>query len=146
MAAVLCVDRVEVLVLVDNVTDSLSTNPNTAASEWAGLSAAGRLPSLSGCCTCCAHHGLSLLITAHAGSAKRTVLFDTGRFDANSIATIAAPMIMTTPIMTNAIVPMAGLESLGLCLIDGSPWPGSIRAIKELLARSFNETGESRGA
>ncbi len=33
---------------------------------------------LSGKATCCAHHGLSLLITAYNGSDKRTLLFDAG--------------------------------------------------------------------
>jgi 7,8-dihydropterin-6-yl-methyl-4-(beta-D-ribofuranosyl)aminobenzene 5'-phosphate synthase len=78
MSQVLPVDRLEVLVLVDNVTDSLSSNPNLAVSEWMALMKAGRLEVLSGRCTCCAHHGLSLLITAHVGGAKHTVLFDTG--------------------------------------------------------------------
>jgi 7,8-dihydropterin-6-yl-methyl-4-(beta-D-ribofuranosyl)aminobenzene 5'-phosphate synthase len=74
----LTVDRLDVLVLVDNVTDSLSTNPKTAVSEWTGLLTGGRLPLLSGRATCCAHHGLSLLITAHVGTTKRTLLFDAG--------------------------------------------------------------------
>ena len=78
MSDVLTVDRLEVLVVVDNVTDSLSSNSNVAVSEWTGLLTAGRLRLLSGPCTCCAHHGLSLLITAYVGNAKRTVLFDTG--------------------------------------------------------------------
>lgn len=78
MPDLLTVDRLEVLVLVDNVTDSLSTNPNTAVSEWTGLLTGGRLRLLSGRSTCCAHHGLSLLITAHVGRAKRTLLFDAG--------------------------------------------------------------------
>jgi 7,8-dihydropterin-6-yl-methyl-4-(beta-D-ribofuranosyl)aminobenzene 5'-phosphate synthase len=75
---VVTVDRVEVLVLVDNVTDSLSTNSNSAVSEWTGLLTGGRLRVLSGRGTCCAHHGLSLLITTHLGSAKHSLLFDTG--------------------------------------------------------------------
>jgi 7,8-dihydropterin-6-yl-methyl-4-(beta-D-ribofuranosyl)aminobenzene 5'-phosphate synthase len=74
----LTVDRLEVLVLIDNVTDSLSTNPGTAVSEWTGLLADGRLPLLEGRAICCAHHGLSLLITAHLGDARRTLLFDAG--------------------------------------------------------------------
>lgn len=78
MPDLLTVDRLEVLVLVDNITDSLSTNPNTAVSEWTGLLTGGRLRLLSGRGTCCAHHGLSLLITAHVGAAKRTLLFDAG--------------------------------------------------------------------
>ena len=78
MSDVLTVDRLEVLVVVDNVTDSLSSSSNVAVSEWTGLLTAGRLQLLSGPCTCCAHHGLSLLITAYVGNAKHTVLFDTG--------------------------------------------------------------------
>jgi 7,8-dihydropterin-6-yl-methyl-4-(beta-D-ribofuranosyl)aminobenzene 5'-phosphate synthase len=78
MSEPLPVDRLEVLVLVDNLTDSLSSNPSVAVSEWMAQFAAGRLPVLSGRCTCCAHHGLSLSITAHVGGATHTVLFDTG--------------------------------------------------------------------
>jgi 7,8-dihydropterin-6-yl-methyl-4-(beta-D-ribofuranosyl)aminobenzene 5'-phosphate synthase len=73
---VLTIDRLEVLVIVDNATDSLSTNPNNVLPEWTGLLAGGRLRLLSGRGTCCAHHGLSLLITAHFGNARRTLLFD----------------------------------------------------------------------
>src|SRR3954471_23230888 len=72
------VDRLEVLVVVDNVTDSLSTNPNYVQTEWSELLQSGRMKTLSGKATCCAHHGLSLLITAHVGSDKRTLLFDAG--------------------------------------------------------------------
>src|SRR5581483_9659579 len=72
------VDRLDVLVLIDNATDSLSTNPKNVVAEWAGLLAKGRLPVISGERICCAHHGLSLLITAHAGDARHTLLFDTG--------------------------------------------------------------------
>jgi 7,8-dihydropterin-6-yl-methyl-4-(beta-D-ribofuranosyl)aminobenzene 5'-phosphate synthase len=72
------VDRLEVLVVVDNVTDSLSTNPNSVQTELAGLLKSGRMQVLSGKAICCAHHGLSLLITAYIGSEKRTLLFDAG--------------------------------------------------------------------
>jgi 7,8-dihydropterin-6-yl-methyl-4-(beta-D-ribofuranosyl)aminobenzene 5'-phosphate synthase len=72
------VERLEVLVLVDNVTDGLSTTPKHVVPEWAGLMAAGRLPLISGESICCAHHGLSLLITTHAGGRTHTVLFDAG--------------------------------------------------------------------
>jgi 7,8-dihydropterin-6-yl-methyl-4-(beta-D-ribofuranosyl)aminobenzene 5'-phosphate synthase len=72
------VDRLDVLVLVDNVTDSLSTTPKNIVPEWAGLLAAGRLPTLSGEAICRAHHGLSLLITAHIGDERRTLLLDAG--------------------------------------------------------------------
>lgn len=78
MTNITTVDRLEVLVVVDNVTDSLSTNPNNVQTEWVGLLQSGRVQLLSGKATCCAHHGLSLLITAYSGSEKRTLLFDTG--------------------------------------------------------------------
>jgi 7,8-dihydropterin-6-yl-methyl-4-(beta-D-ribofuranosyl)aminobenzene 5'-phosphate synthase len=71
-------DRLEVLVLVDNATDSLSTTPKNVIAEWPGLVAAGRLPVLSGEAICRAHHGLSLLITAHVGAERHTLLFDAG--------------------------------------------------------------------
>src|ERR1043165_5710905 len=72
------VDRLEVLVVVDNVTDSLSTNPNNVQTEWVVLLQSGRMQVLSGKATCCAHHGLSLLISAYIGDDKRTLLFDAG--------------------------------------------------------------------
>ena len=71
-------DRLEVLVLVDNATDSLSTTPKNVIPEWPGLVAAGRLPVLSGEAICRAHHGLSLLLTAHVGDERHTLLFDAG--------------------------------------------------------------------
>jgi 7,8-dihydropterin-6-yl-methyl-4-(beta-D-ribofuranosyl)aminobenzene 5'-phosphate synthase len=72
------VDHLEVLVLVDNVTDSLSTTPKNVVPEWPGLVAAGRMTTLSGEAICRAHHGLSLLLTAHVGDARHTLLFDAG--------------------------------------------------------------------
>lgn len=78
MPDVVAVDRLEVLVLVDNATDSLSSNPANVTAEWSSLLAAGRLHVLSGQNICRAHHGLSLLITAHVGGDTRTVLFDAG--------------------------------------------------------------------
>jgi 7,8-dihydropterin-6-yl-methyl-4-(beta-D-ribofuranosyl)aminobenzene 5'-phosphate synthase len=78
MPDVLTVDRLDVLVLVDNATDSLSTNPKNVIQEWSGLMTGGRLRMVSGKNICCAHHGLSLLISAHLGSEQRTLLFDAG--------------------------------------------------------------------
>src|SRR5262245_38465417 len=72
------VDRLEVLVLVDNATDSLSTTPKNVIPEWTGLFAAGRLPTLSGAAICRAHHGLSLLLTAYVGDERRRLLLDAG--------------------------------------------------------------------
>jgi len=72
------VDRLEVLVLIDNVTDSLSTNPKNVIPEWSGLITGGRMRMMAGTNICCAHHGLSLLITTHIGNEKHTLLFDAG--------------------------------------------------------------------
>ena len=72
------VDALEVLVLVDNVTDSLSSNPPNVLPEWSVLLTGGKLRVLAGSGICCAHHGLSLLITASVGGAKHTLLFDAG--------------------------------------------------------------------
>ena len=52
------VDALEVLVLVDNVTDSLSSNPPNVQPEWSVLFSGGRLRVLAGSGICCAHHGL----------------------------------------------------------------------------------------
>ena len=71
------VDRVDVLVLVDNVTDQLSTNPEGVQSEFAALRGAG-LTTIAGETICCAHHGLSLLITAHGDGRRHSLLLDTG--------------------------------------------------------------------
>jgi 7,8-dihydropterin-6-yl-methyl-4-(beta-D-ribofuranosyl)aminobenzene 5'-phosphate synthase len=74
-------DRVEVLVLVDNVTDNLSSTPLFVENEWPRLWARG-MRALSGRCLCCAAHGLSCAITVWSGSRSRTLLFDTGPDDA----------------------------------------------------------------
>ena len=78
MTEPLAVDRLDILVLVDNVTDSLSSTPSNVVPEWTGLITGGRMHIISGGAICCAHHGLSLLITAHLGANKRTLLFDAG--------------------------------------------------------------------
>ena len=78
MLDVLTVDRLEVLVVVDNATDSLSSNPKDVIPEWTGLLTDGRMRMVSGRSTCCAHHGLSLLITVHLGKEAHTLLFDAG--------------------------------------------------------------------
>ncbi|MCC7217198.1 MAG: MBL fold metallo-hydrolase [Burkholderiales bacterium] len=71
------VDRVEILVLVDNATDNLSTVPAYVENELPRLVQRG-LRRMSGRCLCCAAHGLSLAITAWRGATERTLLFDTG--------------------------------------------------------------------
>jgi 7,8-dihydropterin-6-yl-methyl-4-(beta-D-ribofuranosyl)aminobenzene 5'-phosphate synthase len=78
MSEMVAVDGLEVLVLVDNTTDSLSTNPRDVLPEWSVLLTGGKLRVLSGQNICCAHHGLSLLLTARVGGGTRTLLFDAG--------------------------------------------------------------------
>ena len=72
------VDSLEILVIVDNVVDSLSTNPTWVEPEWRGLLNRGRIRVLSGSNICCGHHGLSLLLQARIGDSTQTLLFDTG--------------------------------------------------------------------
>src|SRR5512144_582754 len=71
------VDALEVQVLVDNVTDSLSTVPPGVTHEWGHLRESGDLV-LSGEAICCAAFGLSLVITARVGGASHVLLFDAG--------------------------------------------------------------------
>src|SRR5262245_49331134 len=71
------VDRLEVLILVDNATDILSSTPSHVESEAAGLIRRG-IRMLASKCLCCAAHGLSCLIVAHRGADSHAILFDTG--------------------------------------------------------------------
>jgi 7,8-dihydropterin-6-yl-methyl-4-(beta-D-ribofuranosyl)aminobenzene 5'-phosphate synthase len=71
------VDALEALVLVDNVTDALSTVPPGVANETAALLAAG-MTEMSGEAKCCAHHGLSLVLAVRTGESTRYMMFDAG--------------------------------------------------------------------
>ena len=71
------VDALEALVLVDNVTDALSTVPAGVVNETAALLKAG-MKELSGEAKCCAHHGLSLVLAVRVDGRTRTMLFDAG--------------------------------------------------------------------
>jgi len=73
-------ERLEILVLVDNVTDSLSSTPAFVTREWTRLQRKG-LRLTAGGALCCANHGLSLVITAHGPNGPRTMLFDGGPVD-----------------------------------------------------------------
>jgi len=70
-------DRVEILVLVDNVTDNLSSAPDYVENEFRRFWRRGGR-RLSGRALCCAAHGLSCAITAWRGEVAKTLLFDTG--------------------------------------------------------------------
>jgi 7,8-dihydropterin-6-yl-methyl-4-(beta-D-ribofuranosyl)aminobenzene 5'-phosphate synthase len=80
MTALEPVDRLEFQVLIDNVTDSLSTSPPNVTLEWPALMRAG-MRQLSGKCQCCANHGLALVVTAFRGAHTHAVLFDAGPVD-----------------------------------------------------------------
>ena len=69
-------DRIEVLVLVDNVVATLSPVPGCVENEWPRLWRNG-LQRLSGTCLCCGANGLSYAITAWQGGTAHTLLFDT---------------------------------------------------------------------
>jgi 7,8-dihydropterin-6-yl-methyl-4-(beta-D-ribofuranosyl)aminobenzene 5'-phosphate synthase len=80
MAELQAVDRLDIQVLVDNVTDSLSLTPDFVTREWAMLQRRG-MRFLTGGSLCCANHGLALVITAHRPDGARTLLFDGGPVD-----------------------------------------------------------------
>jgi 7,8-dihydropterin-6-yl-methyl-4-(beta-D-ribofuranosyl)aminobenzene 5'-phosphate synthase len=71
------VERLEFQILIDNVTDSLSTGPPNVTLEWPALMRAG-MRQLSGKCQCCANHGLALVIRAFRRTLSHTILFDAG--------------------------------------------------------------------
>jgi 7,8-dihydropterin-6-yl-methyl-4-(beta-D-ribofuranosyl)aminobenzene 5'-phosphate synthase len=118
------VDALEVLVLVDNVTDSLSSTPREVLPEWSVLLTGGKLKVLAGSNTCCAHHGLSLLLTAHVGDTKRTLLFDAGP--------AAATFVRNTEILA---VDFAGVEAV---VLSHGHWDhaGGLLAAVQSVARS----------
>jgi 7,8-dihydropterin-6-yl-methyl-4-(beta-D-ribofuranosyl)aminobenzene 5'-phosphate synthase len=73
------VDKVEITILADNVTDGLSSNPPFVEGEMAALGR--RNIAFSARCLCCAVHGLSCLVTVHRRGTRRTMLFDSGPED-----------------------------------------------------------------
>jgi 7,8-dihydropterin-6-yl-methyl-4-(beta-D-ribofuranosyl)aminobenzene 5'-phosphate synthase len=88
------IDSLDVRVLIDNVTDNLSSIPNNVSHEIAHLKKNG-MKELSGSCLCCGAHGLSLLLTATKGSATRTLLFDAGpegEVFKNNVTKLKAPL------------------------------------------------------
>jgi 7,8-dihydropterin-6-yl-methyl-4-(beta-D-ribofuranosyl)aminobenzene 5'-phosphate synthase len=67
----------EVFVLVDNVSDALSSVPDGVTSEFENLMEAGA-ESFSGDGFCFACFGISLMVTGRIGDQVRTILFDGG--------------------------------------------------------------------
>ena len=70
------VDRVEILILVDNVTEHSSTPDNVKAERFSLLKAG--LQEYSGEAVCCAHFGYSILLTVHSNDSSHTLLLDGG--------------------------------------------------------------------
>ncbi|MBV8411853.1 MAG: MBL fold metallo-hydrolase [Alphaproteobacteria bacterium] len=82
MTSLLPVDSLDIQIIVDNVTDSLSSVPSFIETELGGLGRRrGSAWVLGGGCLCCAAHGLSCLLTLRIGDRTHTVLFDTGPED-----------------------------------------------------------------
>lgn len=77
MRQLLAVDRLEILILVDNVTDMLSTVKPSSESELSGLFKRG-MRLIGGRCLCCAAHGFACLVTAWRDGVRHSLLFDTG--------------------------------------------------------------------
>lgn len=90
MAALVELDSLEILVIVDNELDPISPCPNEIVQQTGSLKDLGmngtpithdrggakrelRMDSI-----CCSAHGLSLMITGAKGDQKHTILFDTG--------------------------------------------------------------------
>ncbi len=77
MSEIVAVDRVEIAIVVDNVTDNLSSVPAFVTTEL--RSRDRRAPwVMAGDCLCCAAHGLSCVVTTWRGDQKHTLLFDAG--------------------------------------------------------------------
>jgi 7,8-dihydropterin-6-yl-methyl-4-(beta-D-ribofuranosyl)aminobenzene 5'-phosphate synthase len=72
------VDLCNVTVLVDNVTDLLSSVPDNVTPHAHNLINTGKVRELSGTCACCAHWGLSLVIRVQSGDISHGLLFDSG--------------------------------------------------------------------
>ena len=82
MTSLAAVDSLDIQIIVDNVTDSLSSVPSFIETELGGLGRRrGGAWVLGGNCLCCAAHGLSCLLTVKSGGRSHSVLFDTGPED-----------------------------------------------------------------
>src|SRR4029450_10248003 len=83
MATLAPVDSLDIQIIVDNVTDSLSSVPSFIETELGGLGRrrGGGAWVLGGGRRCWAAHGLSCLLTVKSGGATYSVLFDTGPED-----------------------------------------------------------------
>lgn len=81
MTALMPVDRLEVQVIVDNVTDGLSSTLAFVEGEMSYLWRSRRISVLSGKALASPAHGLSCLVSAWRGGKRHTLLFDAGPED-----------------------------------------------------------------
>ena len=72
------IDLCDVTVLVDSVTDLLSSVPGNVTPHPYNLMKTGKIRKMSGACACCAHWGLSLVIRATRADRSHGLLFDSG--------------------------------------------------------------------
>ncbi len=118
----IAVDRLEILVLVDNATDTLSSTPPHVESEAAGMMRRG-IRVMASKCLCCAAHGLSCLVTAYRGDVSHTVLFDTGpeeyAFERNVTRLAADLGIVASIVLSHGHWDHAGAMLLALSMIRG---------------------------
>ena len=77
MPALRVLDGLVIDVAVDNLSDNYSSKPAHVSSEFTNVVEAGA-EELSGTTLCCAQLGLSLVLTAHVGHRRHTLLFDAG--------------------------------------------------------------------
>lgn len=82
MVEIRAAEAVEIHVLIDNVTDPVSSTSEIVTSEWDVLRKTG-MSLLSGACQCCANHGLAVLVRARFDRTWHTVLFDSGPAEAS---------------------------------------------------------------
>ncbi len=123
------VDRLEVLVLVENTTDSLSSNPENVVPEWTGLLSTGRIETLAGHDICHAQHGLSLLIRAERKGERHALLLDAGPEGAT--------------LLRNAELLGAGFEDVEAVVLSHGHWDhggGLVEAIEAVATARGRET------
>jgi 7,8-dihydropterin-6-yl-methyl-4-(beta-D-ribofuranosyl)aminobenzene 5'-phosphate synthase len=131
------VDKIEIQVVVDNTTDSLSSIPAHAESEFTYLERHG-MRELSGDSLCCACHGLSLLITATRGARRHTVLFDSGpeeyAFERNAGRLGVDLGIVESVVLSHGHWDHAGGMLKALDLVRSRKW----RPVDPVLCRSWD--------
>ena len=71
------VDGLVVDIALDNLSDNYSSKPAHVSPEFNNVVEAGAA-ELSGSTLCCAQLGLALVLTAHGGHRRHTLLFDAG--------------------------------------------------------------------